>query len=213
MNKGKKEFQPINPLWVVIFAVAIAIIVSQVANAQESFQSNDMNTVGGDIGGNDALGIGFSSPSFGAAISQCIATKSENYVFGAFGRQTVIVNYWCMGSSLYQMGKYDAAARVWCQKTDLGDLYPSQGECMKDLSAAPETPIVAPIVEGGIEDSTFMDQHVEIEDALAAEVEVYQMQMVDMRASIDNLENSRQQEAMRKAAVKQEIAEYFNVQN
>ena len=189
MTKGPKQYQPINPLWLVLVALAVVVIVSQVANAQHEVdvrQSNDMNTATGNVLGGDAIGVGFSSPSFGAAIAQCIATEASNWAFGAYGKQKVIVNYWCMGSSLYQMGRYDAAARVWCHRTDLGDLYPSRSVCMESLSEGPvEAPVV--VVEGGIENSAFMDQHAETEELLAAEVEEYQMLVVDMQAKLDNL--------------------------
>ena len=213
MSKGQNEFQPINPLWVVIVAVAIAIIVSQVANAQESFQSNDMNTVGGDIRGSDALGIGFSSPSFGAAISQCVYTKAQNWFWGVWGNQDIGPNYHCMGLAYLQNGMLTAGTLYLCGHTELGELGDDCPAAVAEFSrqVLPEQPVDAS--EGGIENSAFMDQHAEAEELLAAEVEEYGMLMLDMRASIDNLENSRQQEVMRKAAVKQEIAEYFNVQN
>ena len=184
MSKGKKERQPFNIFWLVVLAAMCVVIIADVSRADEissgrdcagksSACANQLVDIAGDS--SKALGLGFSSPSFGTAIAQCVATEASNFVFGAYGKQKVVVNYWCMGSSLYQLGKYDAAARVWCAKTDLGDLYLSEGECVSALSASPEAPAEeAPVV-------------VYEEDMHAAEIEEQQMLIADLAAKYENL--------------------------
>jgi hypothetical protein len=183
MSKGQKSKQPVSIFWLVVIAVVAVIVVSQIARADEcagksSACSNQNVSIAGD--NSDALGIGFSSPSFGVAVAQCVATESRNFAFGAYGHQKVVVNYWCVGSSLYQMGKYYGAALALCKKTDLGKLYPSQDACLKDLSAPPAEVMAAPIV--AYDDA-------ELEELVAAELEDYQMLVSDMQAKIANLDN------------------------
>ena len=180
--------------WVVAILVAGMAVIAK-SDAQEtvigdgpcagrSSACSDQNvlvegvTVGGDK--HDALGLGFSSPSFGAAIAQCVATEAGNYLFGAYGRQKVVVNYWCMGSSLRQLGLYDMSARVWCEKTDLGDLYPSIGECINAASTPPQSARDEPVEVSQVVD--------ELEELHAAEIEEQLMLLADMQAKIMNLE-------------------------
>jgi hypothetical protein len=177
----KDKFKPVNISWFLIACLLFTMLWVATGEAQEQRQSNDQNEVQGHIVGSDALGLGLSSPSFGAAIAQCVATEASNFAFGAYGKQKVVVNYWCMGSSLYQMGHHDMAARVWCEKTDLGALYPSIGECINVASRPPETAVAAPVEVV----STPFD---ELEELHAAELEEQQMLLADLEAKIMNLQ-------------------------
>jgi len=112
-------------LFTLLIALAIGLNQRAYASGDKITQSNDMNnqTAGNVLtGGNDAWGIGFSSPSFGAAISQCVATKASNWFFGAFSKQGVISNYHCMGLAYLRAGMVTAGEFYLCGYTELSEL-------------------------------------------------------------------------------------------
>ena len=168
----------------VICVVLMLLLLALSATASERHQTPvDVETnVGGSvvenqIGGNETLALGFSSPSFGAALAQCAGTTAKSFLFGLYGQQKIGPNYWCIGSSLYQMGKYQAAAFVLCGKAGLADAYPTHGECIKDLSAAPQEP------EDDVEESfVFPDNH-------DAELAQQAMALADMEAKLAELQS------------------------
>ena len=183
----KKKIDWLNVAAIVATVVLFLLLIGSAFAQDDNFQSNDMNTqTAGNVstGGNDALGLGFSSPSFGAAVAQCVATEASNYAFGAYGKQKIVVNYWCVGSSLYQMGKYYGAALALCRKTELGDLYPSEDECMSDLSTPPETPVT-------VVSEPLVAEYREEEDVHAQMILDQQMQLLDLASKYDDLSERR----------------------
>lgn len=180
MSKGRKERQPFNIFWLVVLAAMCVVIVADISRADEI--SSGQNCAGKSsacLNGGDSVAIGLGSPSFGAAIDQCLSTKSQTWLWGIWGNQDSESNYWCMGAQYRQLGLYDAAARVWCSKAGMNSLYSSHQECMSALSAPPEQPREAPVVAARLDDA--------VEDLHAAEIEEYQMLVADMQASYENL--------------------------
>ncbi len=191
MSKGPKEFQPINPLWVVIVAIAVGVLVSQVASATGDNRGPVTQEV--DIAGDSskALGIGFSSPSFTAAINQCIATEAENWFFGAYGKQKVVPNYHCMGLAYLQAGMIDAGEYILCKHTELSEM----PDCEKSVSQYVPRGTPEPVT--GFED--YIEQHEEEEGAHVSQLQAQQIMISTLSDSLDNLEASSKRASRRYA--------------
>jgi len=88
------------------------------------------------IGGSKAYALGMGAVE--VAIAECVA--SESWAFLILQRQVIVENNWCIGANLYRMGLTNAAARIWCDTTRLGSLYPD-GDCVANLD--PPAPAVS----------------------------------------------------------------------
>lgn len=126
---SRKKYKAVNGLLVAGLMLVLVIIYTKNASAQEVITGNSGDCAGRSsacadmtVGGSDAFGLGLSSPSFGAAISQCVATEASNWIFGAYGRQKVVANYHCMGLSYLRSGMYDAGEFILCKHTELSDM-------------------------------------------------------------------------------------------
>jgi hypothetical protein len=190
MTKGRKEHEPVRLFWFVVLVAMIAVLVADISRADEissgrdcagksSACANQLVDVPVNIAGDSskALGLGFSSPSFGVAISQCLATKSSNWVFGAYGKQSVVSNYHCMGLAYLQAGMLTAGEYILCTHTELSD--------MPDCSAAVGefSRLVAPEpVETANTDDIDAEYY-----AQAEMIEDQQMLIADLAAKYENL--------------------------
>lgn len=65
------------------------------------------------VGGSRAYAVG--GPSFDVDIAQCLASKSDHYLFGVWAKQRVSQNLHCMGLAYLQAGMYEAAKHVLCE--------------------------------------------------------------------------------------------------
>jgi len=180
--------------WTALIIVVSVIALASQANASGDrvTQSNDMNNqTTGDVattlntGGNDALGIGFSSPSFTSAISQCLATKSSNWLFGAYGAQKIVSNYHCMGLAYLSAGMTTAGEYILCTHTELSNL-PDCESAIKEFKF-PSAPPPDANAEGGSNLSDVLEQFAEDDQYQREQYEEQMMLVADLQAKYDNL--------------------------
>jgi hypothetical protein len=95
------------------------------------------------VGGSDNLALGLGSPSFGAAIGDCMGTQARSFLFGLYGQQTLTESYWCEAFNLASAGYPEAAAYILCNHTVLKDMPGCPGPI---LSMVPVAPVVVPTV-------------------------------------------------------------------
>lgn len=221
--RGDRKNHPVNILLYLVGLVIILTIGVLEAHGQHKCQGghncNDGSIINVDassapiIGGDDTIGIGLSSPSFTAAINQCLATESTNYAFGAYGKQRVISNYHCMGLAYLSAGMIEAGEYILCNAEN-GPLsgMPDCESAVSQYVPRVDLPAKLPVYN--------YDDHIEEEENHVSQLEDQMMLMSDMQAKLENLEDSNRQsqayarsEARRKESIKQEIAERFNVEN
>lgn len=83
------------------------VITSQLSGG-DSMASSNLN-----VGGSRAYAVG--GPSFDVDIAQCLASKSDHYLFGVWAKQRVSQNLHCMGLAYLQAGMYEAAKHILCE--------------------------------------------------------------------------------------------------
>lgn len=197
-----RKYGRVNFGWFILAIVAGFLISWKAAKAQEivtnagdcagrSSACADLNTVvdvqGATIGGDNhkAVGIGLSSPSFTAAISQCVATEALSLAFGAWGKQKVVANYHCMGLAYLRSGMFNAGEYILCTHTELSHM--GEDEC----KAAVKQFVLPIVTEPEPEPSAEL---LELEEYHEERLEEQQMLIADMQAKIMNLETELETE-------------------
>ena len=115
-------------LWPLIaVAFVICVVVFDIAYSDDTIQSNDMNTVKGDIAISDRS-YGVSQSLGDVDINDCLASTQWGIPV-IFAKQSVQENPWCMANSLDAMGAHAAAAKVRCTTETIKAIYPDAAKC------------------------------------------------------------------------------------
>ena len=114
-------------VWILIPIVFLICVVFFDFAYGETIQSNDMNTVKGDIAISDRS-YGVSQSLGDVDINDCLASTQWGIPV-IFAKQSVQENPWCMANSLDAMGAHAAAAKVRCTTETIKAIYPDAAKC------------------------------------------------------------------------------------
>jgi len=180
MSRGDKKNQPIDISWWIILALAL-MLTMLIVPAYAQVQSNDMNAqTAGNIGGNDALALGFGGASFDVDIAQCVGSQSDTFFFGIYGKQRLRQNYWCHAITLANAGYIEAAEYMLCHHTVLSNMPDCPGNIFR-----PE-----PKGEGASGPANAVAEEVEeLEQYAQEQFNDYQMQITDLSVTVQQLQD------------------------
>jgi hypothetical protein len=214
---GDKRYDPVNLVLFVLFTLAITfaatmafadddyrgnnnpmdvsqetIVDTVVENSLTSSLSNSVTASptrnasnSTSIGGNRAYALGMGS--LDVAIGQCMGSTAWAILFVT--KQKLTENHWCQAEVMYRLGFYDAAARIWCVKTVLGELYTDEAECLDTLStvSVQEENTAPPLP-----DLSFIEELADEEEQHVQQINEQQAMLVELAGELDSLKNTRQ---------------------
>lgn len=149
---------------ILIMVIAVAWVATADAGGDvDVLQSNDMNTVKGDIGYHNK---NISVSGSGMEIRDCIATHS--ILFGLW--QGTHVNKSCEAERLNRDGLYQAAAEMKCSIRGVRGAYP-KGKCIEMVKlSAPPAPL-PPVVEDDDDEEEWREEQMAMQIDYTAQIE------------------------------------------
>ena len=163
-----------------LFLLAVGLLLCLIAPvwADEQFQSNDMNTVGGDIK-HESKAFGFGRSSFDVDINDCMGSVAWDTIL--VGKQRLVLNKWCAAEVYDAKGLHHMAAVMRCDVPEISKHFPDAQHCIvANKWSPPPIPINVPVL--------IAEERWEEEDEYREEQQTY---LGELESRMDKLDSQR----------------------